>query len=113
MVTLCNTLTNHLGPRESLNKGMVENHVRELGMFQVYSKAYHYQANGRTERAGHQIMEKLRKLHLEVKVNWVESIPARVDRIHDTPGETGLSPYQIYSVRIDQWHANISPTLEV
>ncbi len=26
---------------------------------------------------------------------WVELLPAALDRIHDTPGESGLSPYQI------------------
>ena len=31
----------------------------ELGMRQTYSQAYHHQANGRAERAGQQIMEKL------------------------------------------------------
>ena len=28
-------------------------------------------------------------------VNWVEALPRVIDRIHDTPGETGLTPYEI------------------
>ena len=46
-----------------------------LGIRQAYSQAYHHQANGRVERAGQQIMEILRKLHADEKVNWVEALP--------------------------------------
>jgi len=28
-------------------------------------------------------------------MNWVEALPQVLDRIHDVPGESGLSPYQI------------------
>ena len=66
-----------------------------LGIRQAYSQAYHHQANGRAEMAGQQIMERLRKIQIQDKINWVEALPAVLDRIHDIPGETGLSPYQI------------------
>jgi hypothetical protein len=66
-----------------------------LGIRQAFSQAYHHQANGRAERAGQQIMEILRKLHTDEKINWVEALPQVVDRIHDVKGESGLSPYQI------------------
>jgi len=66
-----------------------------LGMRHAFSQAYHHQANGRAERAGQQLMERLRKLHAEDKINWVEALPRVLDRVHDMPGETGLSPYEI------------------
>lgn len=61
----------------------------------AYSHAYHHQANGRAERAGQQIMEVARKLQVEEGITWVESLPQVIDRIHDSPGESGLSPYEI------------------
>jgi hypothetical protein len=67
----------------------------KLGIRQAFSQAYHHQANGRAEMAGQQIEEKLRKMQAQDKINWVEALPTVLDRIHDIPGETGLSPYQI------------------
>ena len=66
-----------------------------LGIRQAFSQAYHHQANGRVERAGQQLLEILRKLHAEQKINWVEALPQTTDRIHDVRGEGGLSPYEI------------------
>ena len=66
-----------------------------LGIRHAFSQAYHHQANGRAEKAGQQLMERLRRLQIEDKVTWVEALPRVLDRLHDTPGETGLSPYQI------------------
>ena len=66
-----------------------------LGIRQAFSQAYHHQANGRVERAGQQIMEILRKMFVDDKINWVESLPQCLDRIHDVKGESGLSPYEI------------------
>jgi len=66
-----------------------------MGVRQVYSQAYHHQANGRAEVAGQQLMEVLRKLHVEQNLNWVEALPQALDRIHDVKGQSGLSPYQI------------------
>ena len=31
----------------------------------------------------------------EQGLTWVDVLPQILDRIHDTPGEAGLSPYQI------------------
>ena len=66
-----------------------------MGIRQAFSQAYHHQANGRVERAGQQVMEILRKLHVEEKINWVEALPQVLDRIHDVKGESGYSPYEI------------------
>ena len=66
-----------------------------LGINHIYTQPYHHQANGRAERAGQKIMKILRKLHADGTINWVEALPRVIDKIHDTPGETGLSPYEI------------------
>ena len=66
-----------------------------LGIRQSFSQAYHHQANGRAEMAGQQLMERIRKIQIQEKIPWVESLPYIVDRIHDTPGETGFYPFQI------------------
>ena len=66
-----------------------------LGIRQAFSQAYHHQANGRAEMAGQQLMERLRKLNAEETINWVEGLPQILDRYHDTPGESGFSPYEI------------------
>ena len=60
-----------------------------------YAQAYHHQANRRAERAGQDIMERALKLHEEIGISWVEALPQILDRYHDTPGETNLSPYEI------------------
>ena len=66
-----------------------------LGIRCAYSQAYHHRANGRAERAGQQIFERLRHEKLDHGLTWVDVLPQILDRIHDTPGEAGLSPYQI------------------
>jgi len=71
-----------------------------LGIRQAFSQAYHHQANGRVERAGQQILEILRKLNSESKINWVEALPQVLDKIHDVKGESGLSPYEILFGRV-------------
>jgi hypothetical protein len=45
--------------------------------------------------AAQQLLERLRKLNAQCTINWVEALPLVLNRLHDTPGETGLSPYQI------------------
>ena len=62
----------------------------------AYAQAYHHQANGRAERAGQEIMERARKLHTEFGISWVEALPQILDRLHDTPGDNDLSPYEIF-----------------
>ena len=66
-----------------------------LGVRLSYSQAYHHQGNGRAERAGRQIQDIARKVHIETGMDWFDSLPQVVDRIHDTPGEGGYSPYHI------------------
>jgi hypothetical protein len=65
------------------------------GAYRWHSQAYHHPANGRAEVAGQQLMEKLRTLFVKDKINWVEVLPTVLDRIHDLPGESGISPYEI------------------
>ena len=59
------------------------------------SHAYHHRANGRAEMGGQQLFERLRRLQIEGEFSWVEALPQVLDRLHDTPGERGLSPYHI------------------
>jgi hypothetical protein len=66
-----------------------------LGVRQAFSHAYHHRANGRAERAGQQLFERLRRIQIEGEFSWIEALPQILDRLHDTPGEGGLSPYQI------------------
>ena len=66
-----------------------------LGITHIYTQPCHHQANGRAERAGQQVMEVLRKLHTDRKINWVETLPRVLRIIHDTPGECGLSRYEV------------------
>ena len=63
----------------------------ELGIRIAYSQVYHHRSNGRAERAGLQLMDRIRKLQVEEGVNWVEALPQVLDRLHDTPGEGGLA----------------------
>ena len=65
-----------------------------LRISQAYSQAYHHQANGRAERASQQLQEKMRNMHVESRLNWVEALPQVLDRIHYTVGEAGYSPYE-------------------
>ena len=65
------------------------------GVRQAYSQAYHHAANGRAEVAGEQIQKRLRKLQAEEGICWVPALQRAVQQIHDVPGQSGLSPYQI------------------
>ena len=40
-------------------------------------------------------MEILRKIYEEKNINWVEALLQLLDRYHDVPNLSGLSPYQI------------------
>ena len=66
-----------------------------MGAQVAYSHVYHHQANGRAEVAGQVLIRKLRMINQDTGDNWVELLPYVIDRIHDTPGETGYSPYQL------------------
>ena len=67
----------------------------QWGITHIYTQPYHHQANGRAEMAGQQVQEILRKLNVDEHLNWVEMIPGVLRRLHDAPGESGLSPYEI------------------
>ena len=66
-----------------------------MGARQVYSQAYHHNANGRAEVAGKTLIQVMRRLHTEGKINWAEALPRAVQIYHDLPGPSGLSPYEI------------------
>ena len=66
-----------------------------LGIRHAYSQAYRPQANGRAEVAGKTLIGLLRKMNTDGTVNWVEALPRVLRIYHDTPGESGISPYQI------------------
>ena len=66
-----------------------------LGIRQSFSQAHRPQANGRAEAAGRQLITRLRKLHAEEGINWVEALPRVLLYLHDMAGEAGLSPHQI------------------
>ena len=65
------------------------------GIRHGYAIAYHHASNGRAEVAGSQIQKILRKLHASEAVSWYEGLQRAVRMIHDLPGESGLSPYEI------------------
>ena len=79
-----------------------------MGVRVSYGQAYHHQDKGRVEVAGQQILGKLKTLILDLTeegVSWVELLPKALRQIHDTPGETGFSPYEIVFGR----HRSYSP----
>ena len=51
-------------------------------------------------------MERLRRLNARERINWVEALPIVVDRYHDTPGVSDLSPYRIMFGR-DRYFGNL------
>ena len=65
----------------------------KLGITLSFSQAYNHRSNGRAERAGQQVIERLRKLCLGGKHNWVEMLPVALDKLHDVPSEAGISPF--------------------
>ena len=66
----------------------------KLGIEHIYTQPYHHQANGRVERAGQEMREILRKFDADQHINWVSALPRALRLLHDTPGESGLSPYE-------------------
>ena len=67
-----------------------------FGIRHAVSQAYHHRANGRAERAGQQLFERLKMIPIETKICWAQAMPHVLDRFHDTPGEGGKGPYQIF-----------------
>ena len=71
-----------------------------LGIRHAMSHAYHHRANGRAERGGQQLFERLRRLQIEGEFSWLEALPQVLDRLHDTPGGGCLSPYHMLFGRV-------------
>ncbi len=67
----------------------------KMGVRIAYSHAYHPQANGRAEVAGQTLISKLRLFNQDTGENWLDLLPRALDVIHDSPGESGFSPYQL------------------
>ena len=65
------------------------------GVRQGFAQAYHHEGNGRAERIGSQLQVRLRKLQAEESITWVESLQRAVRLHNDSPGPSGLSPYEI------------------
>ena len=66
-----------------------------LGVRQAWSQAYRPQANGRAEVAGKTLINLMRRMWVESQINWVEALPRVLRAYHDTPGESGFSPFQV------------------
>ena len=66
-----------------------------MGVREVHSQAHHHAANGRAEMAGRTLQQLLRGLHQKDGANWVQSLPHAVQPLHDLPGPSGLTPYEI------------------
>jgi hypothetical protein len=67
----------------------------QIGIRRAYSQAYHHQANFRAEVIGREFKKQLRKITLKMNANWVELLPLVRNQMHDIPGQTGLSTYEI------------------
>jgi hypothetical protein len=65
------------------------------GIRHAYAQAYHHPGNGRAEVAGSQLQVRLRKLQASEGVLWVEALQRAVQQLHDAPGQSGLSPYEV------------------
>jgi hypothetical protein len=65
------------------------------GVRHSFAQAHHHEANGRAESMGAQLQVRLRKLQAEEGLCWVEALPRAIRYIHDVPGQSGLSPYEI------------------
>jgi hypothetical protein len=67
-----------------------------LGIRHAVAQPHHHRDNGRAERAGGQLRDMLRKLHTQhATYTWVEALPIALRHIHDQPGVSGYSPYEI------------------
>ena len=66
-----------------------------MGVREVYSQSHHHSANGRAEMAGKTVQQLLRRLHQEDRINWPQAIPRVPQQLHDLPGPSGRSPYEI------------------
>ena len=67
-----------------------------LGVRFAFSQAYNHRANGRAEKAGQQIFERLRRERFEQGLTWVDVLPQLLDRIHYTPARGRSLPKRIW-----------------
>ena len=65
-----------------------------LGIRQGYIQAYRPQANGRAE-VSKTLIALLRKAWIVDHPNWVEALPHILRVYHDSPGESGHSPFEL------------------
>ena len=61
----------------------------------AYAQAYRADSNGQAEVAGKSLIGRLRKMQAEDNMPWIEALPRVLWAYHNTPGKSGLSPFQI------------------
>jgi len=67
------------------------------GVRVAHAAAYHHSGNGRAEAAICQVERILRHVMLDMPDSvWPEALTRVLQFIHDAPGPTGLSPYQVF-----------------
>ena len=84
---------------------MVEDMCARLGVRIIYNQVYRPQSNGRAEVACKTLEDGLHKLRAEVFTNWVETLPRFLRVYHNTPGQNGMSPFNILFGR-DRYEAS-------
>ena len=69
---------------------------RLMGVRHARTMASHSRSNGRAEVAGRQLLDELKKLHLERPGRfWLTSMLHAIGAYHDLPTHSGYSPHQI------------------
>ena len=63
------------------------------GIHHATAISYRSQTNGRAEKAISQVLDRLRKLHQDHRLDWSENLPRALQLLHDIPGPAGVSPY--------------------
>ena len=87
------TITTDCGSQ--FTAGWFDTMLAGLGVRHVFTHPYYHRAAGRVEVANQILQEVLRKINVEGKYTWVEALPAALNAIHNLPGPTGFSPYQV------------------
>jgi hypothetical protein len=97
------TILTDLGPQ--FVSSWFKNFCALQGVQHATSIAYRHNTNGRAEQAIEQILVKLRKLHEDEGLDWTLALPRAIRQLHDLPGPSGLSPFQVVfgRDRLDQF----------
>ena len=65
------------------------------GVRHAYAQAHHHAANVFAEVTGAMLQKKLRALQADEGITWMDALPRAVQQLHDIPGPSGMSPYEI------------------